>query len=152
MNDAVSAGAWPERENPHLTRVNEVCEYVKQVRGKTYKVIIPRYLQKVLERKWSYGSRKTFILNFPQVSSSQAFAAKTKSSKRISTRITGKGMGGLSPLLMSLSLKDGKPIKITELEPPKGRRLKDMEPLDDEYYSGLYTIIKKHRKVFTKYF
>lgn len=46
-------------------------------------------------------------------------------------------MGGLSPLLMSLSLKDGKPIKITELEPPKGRRLKDMEPLDDEYYSGL---------------
>ena len=61
-------------------------------------------------------------------------------------------MGGLSPLLMSLSLKDGKPIKITELEPPKGRRLKDMEPLDDEYYSGLYTIIKKHRKVFTKYF
>jgi len=99
MNDAVSAGAWPEKENPHLTRVNEVCEYVKQV------------------------------------SSSQAFAAKTKSSKRISTRITGKGMGGPSPLLMSLSLKDGKPIKITDLEPPKGRRLKDMEPLDDEYYS-----------------
>ena len=40
MNDAVSAGAWPERENPHLTRVNEVCEYVKQVRVKTYKIII----------------------------------------------------------------------------------------------------------------
>lgn len=48
-------------------------------------------------------------------------------------------MGGLSPLLMNLSLKDGKPVKITELEPPKARRLRDMEPLDDEYFSGRFS-------------
>ena len=61
MNDAVSAGAWPERENPYLTRINEVCEYVKQVRGKTYEGIIYRFLQKVLEENWSYGSPKNTL-------------------------------------------------------------------------------------------
>ena len=69
MEDAVAAGAWPEKENPNLARVNQVVEYVKQV------------------------------------SSNQAFLARAKSNKRISTRVTGK-MAGLSPLLsMNLSMK-----------------------------------------------
>ena len=31
MEDTPAAGAWPERENPHSTRVAEVVEYVKAV-------------------------------------------------------------------------------------------------------------------------
>ena len=49
--------------------------------------------------------------------------------KRISTRVTGK-MAGLSPLLsMNLSMKDGKPSKVTELANPKSLRLEDLDQL-----------------------
>ena len=32
MEDAMAAGAWPEKENPNTTRINEIIDYVKQVR------------------------------------------------------------------------------------------------------------------------
>ena len=31
MEDAMAAGAWPEKENPNTTRINEIIDYVKQV-------------------------------------------------------------------------------------------------------------------------
>ena len=31
MDDAMAAGAWPEKENPNTTRINEIIDYVKQV-------------------------------------------------------------------------------------------------------------------------
>lgn len=27
----MAAGAWPEKENPNTTRINEIIDYVKQV-------------------------------------------------------------------------------------------------------------------------
>ena len=77
MDDAVAAGAWPEKENLKTARVNQIVEYVKQV------------------------------------SSNQAFLARAKSNKRISTRVTGK-MAGLSPLLsMNLSMKGIRCLKVS---------------------------------------
>jgi hypothetical protein len=94
MDDAVAAGAWPEKENSKTARVNQIVEYVKQV------------------------------------SSNQAFLARAKSNKRISTRVTGK-MAGLSPLLsMNLSMKDGKPAKIPELKNPKSFSVDEIPELD----------------------
>ena len=54
-------------------------------------------------------------LNFDfKVSSNQAFLARAKQNKRVSTRVTGK-MSGLSPLLsMNLSMK-GKSQKVSLL-------------------------------------
>ena len=45
-------------------------------------------------------------------------------------------MSSLSPMLVNLSMKDGKPVKITELDSPKGRKLEDFEPLDEQYMTG----------------
>lgn len=81
----MAAGAWPEKENPNTTRINEIIDYVKQVG-------MNRLIEQFL------------IVNF-QVSSNQAFLARAKQNKRVSTRVTGK-MSGLSPLLsMNLSMK-----------------------------------------------
>lgn len=99
MEDAMAAGAWPEKENPNITRINEIIDYVKQV------------------------------------SSNQAFLARAKQNKRVSTRVTGK-MSGLSPLLsMNLSMKDGKQTKIPELNNPVSLSLDQLTPLDPIYNS-----------------
>ena len=60
---------------------------------------------------------------FFKVSSNQAFLSRSKNSKRINTRISGKMSSGLSPMLVNLSMKDGKPMKVKELENPKGQQL-----------------------------
>ena len=45
-------------------------------------------------------------------------------------------MSSLSPMLLNLSMKDGKPVKVTELESPKGKRLEDFDPVDEKYLTG----------------
>ena len=36
-------------------------------------------------------------------------------------------------MLVNLSMKDGKPLKVTELENPRGKRIEDLDPIDPEY-------------------
>lgn len=42
----MAAGAWPEKENPNTTRINEIIDYVKQVtpfRTGADRVIVDRF-------------------------------------------------------------------------------------------------------------
>lgn len=89
------------------------------------------------ERENKNAARVAEIVDYvKQVSSNAAFLARAKMNKRISTRVTGK-MSNLSPLLsMNLSMKDGKPTKVSELANPKSYRLEDLPPLDSKYNSG----------------
>ena len=37
-------------------------------------------------------------------------------------------------MLINLSMKDGKPVKVTELNTPKGRRLEDFDLLEEQLF------------------
>ena len=95
------------------------------------------------ERENKNAGRVAEIVDYvKQVSSNAAFLARAKMNKRISTRVTGK-MSNLSPLLsMNLSMKDGKPTKVSELANPKSYRLEDLTPLDSKYNSGIRRLCK----------